>query len=70
MGGMLFGTLFGVIIVPGLYYIFGSMADGRKLIKDEDETPLSEDYIRSQSDASLLKKLKKLLSKKELKDGK
>jgi len=42
LGGMLFGTIFGVIIVPGLYYIFGSMADGRHLIKDEDETPLSE----------------------------
>ncbi|PZX49376.1 efflux RND transporter permease subunit [Algoriphagus chordae] len=42
LGGMLFGTVFGVIIVPGLYYIFGSMADGRHLIKNEDETPLSE----------------------------
>jgi HAE1 family hydrophobic/amphiphilic exporter-1 len=42
LGGMLFGTIFGVIIVPGLYYIFGSMADGRHLIKNEDETPLSE----------------------------
>ena len=69
MGGMLFGTVFGVIIVPGLYYIFGSIAEGRKLIKDEDETPLSEDYVKRQSDATLLKKLKKLLSKKELKNG-
>lgn len=43
LGGMLFGTIFGVIIVPGLYYILGSWADGRKLIKDEDFTPLSED---------------------------
>ena len=42
LGGMLFGTIFGVIIVPGLYYIFGSIAAGRKLIKDEDETPLTE----------------------------
>ncbi|REG84444.1 efflux RND transporter permease subunit [Algoriphagus antarcticus] len=42
LGGMLFGTIFGVIIVPGLYYIFASMADGRHLIKNEDETPLSE----------------------------
>ena len=69
MGGMLFGTLFGVVIVPGLYYIFGSLADGRTLIRDEDETPLSEDYVNNQSNASLIKKLKKLLSKKELKDG-
>ena len=42
MGGMLFGTIFGVIIVPGLYYIFGSLADGRHLIQNEDESPLSE----------------------------
>ena len=28
LGGMLFGTVFGVIIVPGLYYIFGSLAAG------------------------------------------
>jgi len=43
LGGMLFGTVFGVIIVPGLYYIFGSIAEGRKMIKDEDFDPLSED---------------------------
>jgi hydrophobic/amphiphilic exporter-1 (mainly G- bacteria), HAE1 family len=42
LGGMLFGTVFGVIIVPGLYYIFGSLAAGRKLIHDENENPLSE----------------------------
>ncbi|WP_291720875.1 efflux RND transporter permease subunit [Bernardetia sp.] len=43
LGGMLFGTIFGVIIVPGLYYIFGSIAEGKHLIKDEDETPLTEE---------------------------
>jgi HAE1 family hydrophobic/amphiphilic exporter-1 len=43
LGGMVFGTVFGVIIVPGLYYIFGSIAEGRKMIKDEDFNPLSED---------------------------
>ncbi|GAB3242322.1 efflux RND transporter permease subunit [Hymenobacter seoulensis] len=42
LGGMLFGTVFGVIIVPGLYYIFGSLAAGRQLIGDENEHPLSE----------------------------
>jgi len=45
LGGMLFGTVFGVIIVPGLYYIFGSMAEGRKLIKDEDEDSLTENLV-------------------------
>ncbi len=42
LGGMLFGTVFGVIIVPGLYYIFGTLAAKRKLIRDEDENPLTE----------------------------
>lgn len=45
LGGMLFGTIFGVVIVPGLYYIFGSLADGRKLIKDEDESSLSDEFV-------------------------
>lgn len=43
LGGMIFGTVFGVIIVPGLYYIFGTIAKGRKLIQDEDENPLTEE---------------------------
>ena len=42
LGGMLFGTVFGVVIVPGLYYIFGSLAEGRKLIKNEEDTSLSD----------------------------
>ncbi|HSC52877.1 MAG TPA: efflux RND transporter permease subunit [Phnomibacter sp.] len=42
-GGMLFGTIFGVLIIPGLYYVFGTMAAKRKLIKVEDELPLSEE---------------------------
>lgn len=43
LGGMLFGTVFGVVIIPGLYYIFAKIADGRKMIKKENETPLTED---------------------------
>lgn len=45
LGGMLMGTLFGVIIVPGLYYIFGKMAEGKSLIRDEEQNPLSEDFV-------------------------
>ena len=45
LGGMLFGTIFGVIVVPGLYYVFGKMAEGKKLIRDEDELPLTEDVV-------------------------
>jgi len=47
LGGMLFGTVFGVIIIPGLYFIFGTLADGRKMIKDEDEIPLSEEFVHA-----------------------
>ncbi|SEA99586.1 hydrophobic/amphiphilic exporter-1, HAE1 family [Chitinophaga terrae (ex Kim and Jung 2007)] len=42
-GGMLFGTVFGVIVVPGLYYLFAKLASKRKLIKDEVEIPLTEE---------------------------
>lgn len=42
-GGMLLGTVFGVIVIPGLYYVFGKMAEKRKLIKDEEENPLTEE---------------------------
>jgi HAE1 family hydrophobic/amphiphilic exporter-1 len=45
LGGMLFGTIFGVIIVPGLYFIFGTLASGRQLIKDEADEPLTEEYV-------------------------
>jgi len=44
LGGMLFGTIFGVLLIPGLYYIFAKLAEGRKMIKNEDFTPLTEDY--------------------------
>ena len=44
LGGMLFGTLFGVFIIPGLYFVFGTLAEGRQLIKDEDFDPLTETY--------------------------
>ena len=42
VGGMLMGTLVGVLIIPGLYYIFAKLADGRSLIQDEHDEPLSE----------------------------
>lgn len=61
LGGMLFGTLFGVIVVPGLYYIFGKLAEGRKLIKDQDVNPLSEDLVKEKSDKQMIQRLKKLI---------
>ncbi|WP_372483126.1 efflux RND transporter permease subunit [Elizabethkingia anophelis] len=41
-GGMLIGTIFGLMIIPGLYYIFGTIADKSKLAKYEEENPLTE----------------------------
>jgi hydrophobic/amphiphilic exporter-1 (mainly G- bacteria), HAE1 family len=42
-GGMLFGTVFGVLIIPGLYYIFGRIAERYRLTKIEVEEPLTEE---------------------------
>jgi HAE1 family hydrophobic/amphiphilic exporter-1 len=41
-GGMVFGTLFGVLIVPGLYYIFARISEKHILVENEEENPLSE----------------------------
>ncbi len=62
LGGMLFGTVFGVIIVPGLYYIFGSMQAGRKLINDQDLTPLTEEFVDAQQQAALTSTVRKIIS--------
>lgn len=42
VGGMLIGTVIGVLVIPGLYYLFGRIADKCKLLKDEHDEPLSE----------------------------
>jgi HAE1 family hydrophobic/amphiphilic exporter-1 len=41
-GGMLVGTVIGVLVIPGLYYVFGLIADKKQLIPDEVDEPLSE----------------------------
>lgn len=42
-GGMLIGTVFGLLIIPGLYFIFGTIAAKHKLVHDEEENPLTEE---------------------------
>jgi HAE1 family hydrophobic/amphiphilic exporter-1 len=42
-GGMLFGTVFGVLIIPGLYYLFAKISEKNILVADEDENPLTEE---------------------------
>jgi HAE1 family hydrophobic/amphiphilic exporter-1 len=51
VGGMLLGTVIGVIAIPGLYYLFARISDGRELLRDETDVPLSEgeDDLREDS---------------------
>ena len=49
-GGMLVGTVIGVLIIPGLYYLFGKLDGGRKLLKDETHSPLSEVFEYNAAD--------------------
>ena len=50
LGGMLFGTVFGVILIPGLYYIFAKIEQGKSLIKNEEFKPLTELYHYNRND--------------------
>ncbi|MCB0701532.1 MAG: efflux RND transporter permease subunit [Candidatus Kapaibacterium sp.] len=43
LGGMVIGTVFGVIIIPGLYFFFAKLIEGKTLIQDESDSPLSEE---------------------------
>ncbi|MEO6304325.1 MAG: efflux RND transporter permease subunit [Bacteroidia bacterium] len=42
-GGMLFGTVFGVIIIPGLYVVFATIAEKFKKKGTKEEKALTED---------------------------
>jgi len=42
-GGMLIGTICGVFVIPGLYFIFAKIAEKHKLVKHEEENPLTEE---------------------------
>ena len=44
LGGMVTGTVFGVLVIPGLYYLFAKLGDGKSLIKNEDQLPFTETY--------------------------
>ena len=73
LGGMLIGTIGGVLVIPGLYYIFAKMAVGRALIKDEASEPFSEQLMRSSEEGSKTRetilKMKKLLKKLTKRDS-
>lgn len=66
LGGMFFGTLFGVLVVPGLYFVFASISEGKQLIRDEDSSPLSEDFasfVSNDTEANLTRNIRKILAK-------
>ncbi|MBL7953650.1 MAG: efflux RND transporter permease subunit, partial [Flavobacteriales bacterium] len=73
MGGMLVGTLIGVLVIPGLYYVFATVIKGRKLISDERDEPISEEFVRHAEEhdrsretiRSLNARLKDLLKRKK-----
>ncbi|TXI80136.1 MAG: efflux RND transporter permease subunit [Flavobacteriales bacterium] len=73
LGGMLVGTVIGVLVIPGLYYVFATMIQGRKLISDEEDEPVSERFIRSAEEGgrtkeelrSLRERVKELLKRRK-----
>lgn len=42
-GGMLLGTLFGVVLIPGLYYLFAKISEKHPIVDDQEENPLTEE---------------------------
>ncbi len=68
MGGMLTGTFIGVLVIPGLYFIFATLVDGKNLLQDEDHSTISESLARTQKNRRkkhrTLKARLKLLIKK------
>lgn len=66
LGGMLIGTIFGVIIIPGLYFIFGKMSEGKSLIRDEYDETFTEEFMRtSEGEGSISSRLRKINKKTE-----
>lgn len=43
-GGMLIGTLAGVLLIPGLYYLFATMIENKPIVEDQYENPLTEEF--------------------------
>ncbi|MCC7245620.1 MAG: efflux RND transporter permease subunit [Saprospiraceae bacterium] len=42
-GGMLIGTVMGVLVIPGLYYLIGRKSEQVHFVTDEEENPLTEE---------------------------
>jgi HAE1 family hydrophobic/amphiphilic exporter-1 len=62
LGGMLVGTMIGVLVIPGLYYVFATMIQGRKLISDERDEPVSEEFVRASEEGTSTREAYRLLN--------
>ena len=45
IGGMITGTVIGVFIIPGLYFVFATLVDGKNLLKHEVHTSITESIV-------------------------
>ena len=61
VGGMIIGTLGGLLLIPGLYYIFAGMTD--KLVHYQKDKPLSEEKDKRYKKKQKMKELMKTKSK-------
>lgn len=50
LGGMLLGTVIGVLLIPGLYYVFGRISERTKFVKNEAENPLTEEIDTNENE--------------------
>ena len=53
---MITGTLIGVLVIPGLYFFFASLVDGKKLLQDEVHTSLTDSIAMTKTQRIRLKK--------------
>jgi HAE1 family hydrophobic/amphiphilic exporter-1 len=51
MGGMITGTFIGVLVIPGLYFVFASLVDGKNILKDEVHTSLTESIVSTEKNS-------------------
>ncbi|MCW5822725.1 MAG: efflux RND transporter permease subunit [Cyanobacteria bacterium TGS_CYA1] len=72
MGGMITGTMIGVLIIPGLYFVFAALVDGKNLLKDETHTSITDSIVGSEKNTwkknrTLRARLKLLIKKMKTK---
>jgi len=64
LGGMVAGTVIGVLVIPGLYFLFATLVDGKSLLKDQDHSSITDAILRRKEHLSQTGKLIKLLLEK------